>query len=319
MVPIASCKSPIRHALAASPSARSRLSPDAQPACRRAQTVAGRPIAAYLDEQRRRRELLTLPAYGGSVLVLDRDAATLCDRRLVAHLAADEPEENATLVCRHYLADTGGRWCRRVQPNDLLIDPLADDSHGSSTLDRSGFDDDDLVDGDGAIYSIDAFSEEGVTAQLRWCRRRPSCGSASERVALRHVIAVFENYEPMRSLTERAIARHRDDPDLLVTRLRNEYERLCDSPVVLNRGLREAALYAIDRHGLSLGEIAFRCGMVKRDRHGRVSGETSWVARRIGLMPEGGEKAITPWIHVDVLATIAREGLGVSPREVELQ
>ncbi|MGH2911899.1 MAG: hypothetical protein ACRDJ3_05430 [Solirubrobacteraceae bacterium] len=123
----------------------------------------------------------------------------------------------------------------------------------------------------------------------------------------------------MRSLTERAIARHRDDPDLLVTRLRNEYERLCDSPVVLNRGLREAALYAIDRHGLSLGEIAFRCGMVKRDRHGRVSGETSWVARRIGLMPEGGEKAITPWIHVDVLATIAREGLGVSPREVELQ
>jgi hypothetical protein len=101
--------------------------------------------------------------------------------------------------------------------------------------------------------------------------------------------------------------------------LRNELERLCESPVVLNRGLREAVLEAIDRRGLSMSEIAFRCGMVKRDRHGRASGETSWVARRIGLMPEGGENAITPWVHTNVLATIARKGLGVSPREVELQ
>jgi hypothetical protein len=89
--------------------------------------------------------------------------------------------------------------------------------------------------------------------------------------------------------------------------------------VVLNRGLREAVLDAIDRGGVSMSEIAFRCGVLKRDRRGKTSGETSWVARRIGVMPEGGEKAITPWVHTDVLALIARKGLGVSPREVELQ
>ncbi len=68
-----------------------------------------------------------------------------------------------------------------------------------------------------------------------------------------------------------------------------------------------------------MSEIALRCGVVKRDRRGNPSGETSWLARRIGIMPEGGEKEITPWVHSDVLAVIAREGLGLSPREVELQ
>jgi hypothetical protein len=68
-----------------------------------------------------------------------------------------------------------------------------------------------------------------------------------------------------------------------------------------------------------MSEIALRCGIVKRDRRGKVSGETSWLARRIGIMPEGGETEITPWIHSDVLAVIARKGLGISPREVELQ
>ena len=33
-----------------------------------------------------------------------------------------------------------------------------------------------------------------------------------------------------------------------------------------------------------------RCGRVKRDARGNVSGETSWLARRIGQMPEGGEQ-----------------------------
>ncbi len=47
-----------------------------------------------------------LPATAGSVLVLDRDATTLGDRRLLAHLAPDEPPENAALVCRLYLEDT---------------------------------------------------------------------------------------------------------------------------------------------------------------------------------------------------------------------
>jgi hypothetical protein len=263
--------------------------------------------------------MLTLPGYGGSVLVLDRDAATLCDRRLVAHLAADEPEQNVAIVCGLYLKDVGGRWCRRLQPEDLLVDPLSNGFQGAPTLARLGSAE-EVVDEDGDIYSIDLLPGERSTAQLRWCRRPPpGANSPGERVALRDVVATFESYEPMRTLTENAIAGHRLASDLVITRLRHEYERLCESPVVLNRGLREAVLDAIERRGLSMSEIAFRCGMVKRDRRGKTSGETSWVARRIGLMPEGGEKAITPWVHVDVLATIARKGLGVSPREVELQ
>lgn len=318
MPPVASCPSPTRRPLV-SPSTRPRPPAGAKPSRRRDQTVAARPLATYVDGGGRHRELLTLPGHGGSVLVLDRDAATLCDRRLVAHLAADEPQENAALVCRRYLEDAGGRWCRRVQPGDLLVDPLPEDSRVPVTPGMRGSAD-HLVDGDGHAYSIDLLPGERSTAQLRWCRRSPQAGgSPSERVALREVVAAFESYEPMCTLTRQAIARHREDSDLVVTRLRSELERLYASPVVLNRGLREAVLHAIDRRGLSMSEIALRCGMVKRDRRGKAGGETSWVARRIGLMPEGGEKAITPWVHVDVLAVIAREGLGVSPREVELQ
>jgi hypothetical protein len=49
-----------------------------------------------------------------------------------------------------------------------------------------------------------------------------------------------------------------------------------------------------------------------------VSGETTWLARRLGIAPSAGESAPTPWVHTDVLALIAREGLRISPREVEL-
>ena len=87
---------------------------------------------------------------------------------------------------------------------------------------------------------------------------------------------------------------------------------------MLNRALRETALATIQREELSLSEIAIRCGRVKRDLRGNESGETSWLARRLGMLPEGGRDTPTPWIHTDVLALIARRGLGVSPREVEL-
>jgi len=91
-----------------------------------------------------------------------------------------------------------------------------------------------------------------------------------------------------------------------------------ESPIVLNRRLRETVLAAIGREGLSMSEIATRCGRIKRDSKGNESGETSWLARRLGLLPEGGQGAPTPWIHTDVLGLIARRGLGISPREVEL-
>lgn len=316
MSPIALCAPPTRRPSASPRPSRIRLSTSAKSVRRGEPTLPGGPVASYLDDCGRRRELLTLPGHGGSVLVLDRDAGTLRDRRLVAHLGADEPKENAALVCELYLRDVSGRWCRRVQPQDLLIDPQDTNALTTGRPGAPG----GVADENGDVYSIDMLPETRSRAQLSWCRRSPGGDRmAAERVALRDVIATFESYEPMRTLTERAIALHRDDPDLVVTRLRNELERLCESPVVLNRGLREAVLDAIDRRGLSMSEIAFRCGMVKRERNGRRSGETSWVARRIGLMPEGGENAITPWVHTNVLATIARKGLGVSPREVELQ
>jgi hypothetical protein len=294
------------------------LNSSSKPSRRSESVVAGSPLAGYLDADGCARELFTLPGRGGSVLVLDRDATTLCDRRLVAHLAADEPHENAVLVCRHYLDDSSGRWCRRVQPADLTTAPFA----GEEQEKMSEFDlrHTCVEDRFGNAYRLGLIPGERSNVQLRWCRLSAGAdNSAWERVKLREVIAAFESYEPMRTLTEQAIARHRDDPNVLLTRLCNEFERLCGSPIVLNRGLREAVLDTIDRRGTSMSEIALRCGIVKRDRRGKVSGETSWLARRIGIMPEGGETAITPWIHSDVLGAIARKGLGISPREVELQ
>ncbi|HTA14524.1 MAG TPA: hypothetical protein VK781_06665 [Solirubrobacteraceae bacterium] len=275
-------------------------------------------LAQYIDLDGRARELVAIPGHGGSVLVVDRDAATLCDRRLIAHLAADEPRENADLVGRQYIEDTDGRWCRQVCPEDLQIVPLEPVIPGKSTeLDAGEV---CLGNGSGDSYRLRPHSLKRSTPHLRWCRRSAeSEGSDWEEVRLRDVVAKLESYEPVRGLTERAIARHQHDPSVLVARLRCELDRLCTSPIVLNRCLREAVLDAVDRRGMSMSEIALRCGVSKRDRRGKVSGETSWLARRIGIMPEGGETTATPWIHSEVLAVIARDGLGISPREVELQ
>ncbi len=92
--------------------------------------------------------------------------------------------------------------------------------------------------------------------------------------------------------------------------LRGELDRACNSPIVLNRALRERLERAVEREGLSMSEIALRCNRVKRDARGRQSGETSWLARRIGQLPEAGKPEPTPWIHSDVLARIARDGSG---------
>jgi hypothetical protein len=91
-----------------------------------------------------------------------------------------------------------------------------------------------------------------------------------------------------------------------------------ESPLVLNRRWRERVEHAVADWGLSMSEIALRCGRVKRDKRGKESGETSWLARRIGQLPEAGAEHPTPWVHSDVLALIARDGLGVSPHEVEV-
>jgi hypothetical protein len=319
MSPVVSPLPSTRHRPVLGRSPHARSFPNCSPISRRSTANFARgALASYLDAAGRARELVVLPGRAGSALVLDRDAITLSDRRLIAHLAADEPFENAALVCRHYLEDTDGRWCRRVQPEDLQIAPFAQtvsENHGELEIEDHG-----LVDPSGNSYRLGLLPGERSTDQLRWCRRLAGCDDSSwEQIRLRDVIAAFESYEPIREMTQRAITRYQHDPSVLVARLRCEFDRLCASPIVLNRGLREAVLDAIERYDVSMSEIALRCGIVKRDRRGKASGETSWLARRIGVMPEGGEKEVTPWVHSEVLAVIARDGLCISPREVEIQ
>jgi hypothetical protein len=236
----------------------------------------------------------------------------------VAHLAADEPRENAALVCERYLGDPGSRRCRRVTPQDLEVVPFAEAEEvepqagvaPSATT---------LTDRHGRTYRLELRSAGMSIPELRWCRRPSAAeGGSSEPISMREAIASLERYEPVRTLTNRALTLHRADQAVSIATLRAERVRMDVSQIVLNRGLRRAALAATAVQGLSMSEIAIRCGQVRHDSKGNASGETSWLARRLGIAPEGGESTPTPWIHSDVLALIARCGLGISPREVEL-
>ncbi len=78
--------------------------------------------------------------------MIDRLQDTLADQRLVAHLAADEPSQNARLVTSLYLADELGRYCRALTPGDFTANPFAAESSvpacaledAAQLLDRSG-------------------------------------------------------------------------------------------------------------------------------------------------------------------------------------
>jgi hypothetical protein len=279
------------------------------------------PPGRYADPEGRLREVIALPGHAGSVLVVDRDATTLGDRRLVAHLAADEPAENASLVCGLYLEDPRRCRCRRVGPEDLLLAPFAavsarmQPAHGvAAALEQV-----ELRDRHGHTHRLEALDAGMSIPELRWSRHSPRGeGGEPQPEGLRDAVACMESYEPLRALTVKALARHRLDPEVSVAALRAELRRLDASRIVLNRALRGAVVRAMRTQGLSLSEIAFRCGRVKRDCKGNASGETSWLARRVGIAPESGGGVPTPWIHSEVLALIARRGLGVSPREVEL-
>jgi hypothetical protein len=255
------------------------------------------------------------------VLVVDRDRLTLGDLRLVALLGAEEAVQNAALVCDHYLRDTRRGRCRKVNAEDLTgrrhlgaqaREPQDPARRAALVGRRAG------ACGD-VVYRLELACTETAARELRWCRHPRRGGPAAPvPVCLRETVGALERYEPVCELTCRALARYRDDAGVSTTALRGELERLRESPIVLNRKLREAVLVACERHGLSLSEIAIRCGRVKRDARGNASGETSWLARRVGILPESGSSRPTPWVHSDVLALIAREGLGITPREVEL-
>ena len=280
----------------------------------------GHVLGRYTDPSDRPRELVLRPGSGGSALVLDRDVVTHGDRRLVAHLGADEPAENAALVCRSYLRDAplGRCRCRLVTAEDFRTAPFADDDLAEpDPMLAAG--DSGLLDRHGRSYRLELLDTGMSIPELRW-RAHPAARTDGEpcAVSVRHAISCLEAYEPVRTLTRRALALSVADSRVSTAVLRGELARMQESPIVLNRGLRESVLDAVTRQGLSMSEIAIRCGRVKLDRNGNESGETSWLARRLGLLPEGGRDAPTPWVHSDVLALIARCGLGISPREVEL-
>jgi len=277
---------------------------------------AQRPLSRFLDHASAQRELIAHPGAGGSVLVIDRDALTHGDRRLVAHLSADEPTGNAALMARRYIEDASRRPCagRRLRPEDALISPLEDEPAEPAPCAA------------GAGASLGPYRlglERGTLSipELRWRRVSPDISPerrSSAIVSLRRVVGALQCYEPALALTREALRAHRDEGTISCTALRQEHARLARSPIVLNRLLREVLLRTLSQGEVSMSEIAMRCGRIKRDNRGNESGETSWLARRVGLLPEGGAAEPTPWIHTDVLALIAREGLGVSPREVEL-
>ena len=284
--------------------------------------MATLPPIVYTDHRGRTRELVVCPGAFGSLLVVDRDSATLCDGRLLAHLSADEPSHNAAVVCRLYLQERVPRLCRALVAEDFQRAPVAGHEECSSLAAGAREPTDEQIVHRGRLYRIRPHGSQGQDPpELRWSRRpadRP--GESWEPITLRDTIATLEGYEPMRTLTANALARHESDPEVSVDALRRELERLQESALVLNRGLREAVIDAVERRrAVSMSEIALRCGMVKRDRRGAFVGDTTWLARRVGLIPDGGRRKPTRWIHSDVLALIARRGLGIGPREVELE
>lgn len=277
----------------------------------RAQVELGR----YTCAEGQSRRLVAVRRPDESVLVLDclsRDAQR--DARVLARLARDEPFRNARLVCEMYLADERKGRCRRLTGEDLAptdgFSPLMSVGEFVSRDTR-------LLDSRGRLYAIRVVNGDGEP-QLRWTRcATPTATESFATVTLREVIGALEDYEPARTITTHALSANGDGERAGVACLRQEAARIADSPIVLNRRLREVVQTRVTA-GLSMSEIALRCGRAKRGPRGSVCGETGWLARRIGQIPESGETQPTPWVHSDTLALIAREGLGVSPNEVEL-
>jgi hypothetical protein len=239
------------------------------------------------------RSLVVSAALDGSLLVVDQHDQG-GDRRLVAHLHRDEPLANARLVAELYLADPDRR-ARPLTDDDWF--PPADQFAGTDP----GADRHDLTAPDGRQLTLSV-----IDGEMRWRRD-------GVPLSVRCVVATLEAYEPAVSLSEAALDAARRSVGTRV--LRAELRRLHASPFVLNRGLREAVQSRLAA-GETLALIARRCGHFIAGDPGRA--DTSWLARRCGLMAPPCEEHPTPWVHSDVLALIAREGLGVAPREVEL-
>ncbi len=206
-----------------------------------------------------------------------------------------------------YLADESRSRCRPVTGADFDAAPIAEPP--GVHIEH------ELREATGAAYRIQPIASDGRRPRTPLDPQRPARPSGNRPPArpgrAGRILRAPHHHRPLPSPATAPT------PTLSTACLAAELARLTESPIVLNRALREAVQARIAR-GESMSEIAIRCGRVKRDRRGNVSGETSWLARRIGQLPEGGQDRPTPWIHSDTLALIARQGLDVAPYEVEL-
>ncbi len=265
-------------------------------------------LRSYRSATGEARQIVLIDAAGGSRLVLDRLPGGE-DARLLAHLAADEPDANGRLVCADYLANSD-RACRTLRARDLQLP--GEGMVGATGRQPPPTPSSVLVDAAGVRYRLAATQ---LPREIRWQREQDGQISV---VSAREVVAALQDYEPVCTLTRAAIRRWRSDRRISVARLGLELRRIETSPIVLNRRLREAVVSAVRERGVSLSAIAVACGREKHDQHGNGSGETSWLLRRVGLAPDRARGVCNPWVHSDTLALIAREGLGIAPREVEL-
>ena len=294
------------------------MNPPPSPPSTESRTTAPPPdVMARLGDIGPDRELVVLAAAAGSQLVVDRRAADGSDARLVAHVGPDEPVGNAKLVADLYLADPRRPACRPLTSDDLIAPALPTPPAPDPVV---AGDWPVLVDRNGFRFRLEAVpAVEYRVPELRWLRQPPAgCHGAAECVSARRVVGALEDYEPVRTVTAAAVERHRRDQSVSVANLGLELRRLNASPIVLYRRLREAVLDASLRRGVSLSASALACGRAKLDCRGRHSGETSWLARRVGLLSDDAARRPNPWVHTDVLALIARNGLGLAPHEVEL-
>jgi len=163
------------------------------------------------------REIVCVPGAGGSRLVVDRDALTGGDGRLVAHLASDEPPENDRIVTEVYIADDSKGNCRPVEAEDLELTPY---TSSSPSTDCEASPDTELIDSDGVVYRIQETSEDGSFPELRWTSSTGSTGQEEPiAVTLRDVVARLEDYEPARTITSTVLTVHHDNRCLSTGRL----------------------------------------------------------------------------------------------------
>lgn len=269
----------------AAPHPQSHPAPPARTRPKRSRRL-GRYIAL---DTRQQREVVRIKLRDGGTLVVDYERGSLDDGRLVAHLAPDEPGQNAQIVCDLYLADQSRGHCRPLSPQDFEVTAHAATPAGTI---QPAPPTSSLRDADGHVYRIRELPLTGAPLggcrrELRWTRSlRPDREDAYAAVSVRQVIGSLQAYEPALTITRDALAH--SDERVCVRPLREQLDRLAESPIVLNKRLRHEVQHRVGRGDVSMSQIAMRCGKVKRGPRGNLSGQTSWLARRIGLMPEAG-------------------------------